>query len=174
MSSEEFWKPDGGVDHGSVRLKPTQAVWLPFYSKQEYSVFMLKHLLKTAEKSRHKLFFHAALVVSGGRILSSGYNRGTLHAEVMALRKLSHKQRCHTTIWSIRVTNGGKLANAKPCPDCLETLRKSRVKTVIYSTAEGTIETLRIRSNTNFNGENHDPSTCPSSPRSHYYTPLSR
>ncbi len=106
---------------------------------------MLRYLMKVVEKSRHSHFFHAALVLHGNRILSSGYNRGELHAEVMAMNRLPLEARPRSTVWSIRVTPTGKLANAKPCPECMEALRNNRVKKVVYSTAGGKLETMRIK-----------------------------
>lgn len=88
-------------------------------------------------------FRHGAIVTKGGNILATGYNHDHTHAEVAALSKLWPSKRAGCTVWSLRVTNGGNLANGKPCPECLRYMLDAGVAKVVYSTADREIETMR-------------------------------
>ena len=106
---------------------------------------MLAVCRRLCQKSNHN-HKHAALVVRGGSIVSTGYNHNGRHAEVSALSKMWPSERKGTTVFSIRFSKGGnKLANAKPCIECQAFLAANGVKKVVYSTVDGTLETMRIR-----------------------------
>jgi tRNA(Arg) A34 adenosine deaminase TadA len=112
-------------------------------------------LIRTASKSTHGKFFHAAQVQVGGRTLSVGYNKGlggpdregmwTVHAEVMAIRRALYYRESlkGTTVVSIRVTRQGRLANARPCAACMKAIINAGVKRIIFSTSQGTLEEVR-------------------------------
>lgn len=95
----------------------------------------LNKLLKTARRSDHKIYNHAALVIKGGAILSSGYNHGWKHAEVHALEKLWPNKRKGTTVIVIRASKSkfGPLGNSRPCQKCIDFLKENGVVRVIYS-----------------------------------------
>lgn len=105
---------------------------------------MTPRLLRLAAKAQHSRSFHAVLVKRGGAVLAAGYNHGHIHAEVMALNQLWPSKRAGTVVWSVRVTRGGRLAMAKPCPRCETYLRANGVKKVVYSSSEGVLETMRL------------------------------
>lgn len=100
--------------------------------------------MKLAYHARHKAHKHAVMVFRGGNIVAVGVNHDTIHAEVAALRTLWPCERRGTKVVSIRLTRGGKLGMAKPCPDCEAFLRKNGVKTVIYSNKNGQMERIRL------------------------------
>lgn len=105
---------------------------------------MIKLARKLAKKAQHTFAFHAAIVEKGGAIVATGYNHDWLHAERVAIGKLWPSKRNKCKLWSIRVTKGGKLANARPCTACEAYIRASGIKVVWYSTDEGKIERLDI------------------------------
>lgn len=103
-----------------------------------------KLIIRLAFKSGHKWAKHAALVLKGGAVVATGFNHEWNHAEVSALQKLWPNKRRGTTVWSIRLTRTGRLAEAKPCPACDQFLRENGVKAVVYSTQDGRIERMKL------------------------------
>lgn len=105
----------------------------------------LKIAKTVANKSPHQSFKHCAVLMKGGSIVSIGYNKGTTHAEIMAINKPWASEVKGCSILSIRVTKGNNLlANAKPCDDCQKALHKAGIKKVLYSTANRVIEEMRL------------------------------
>ena len=90
-----------------------------------------------------------AVVVSGNRVLATGFNRKrndpkycekgwSIHAEVSAIRKLKNRPfGPKTTIYVARITRAGKIAMAKPCETCEKAVYESGIKRIIYTTNEG-------------------------------------
>jgi tRNA(Arg) A34 adenosine deaminase TadA len=91
-------------------------------------------------------FKHSAIVFRGGAVLASASNDAWEHAEVRAVRRAASEgsQITGTTVLSVRVTEMGLLRNAKPCPACMHFMRCYGVRTVLYSTANGQIERIRL------------------------------
>lgn len=100
--------------------------------------------IRLSEKARHKCHRHAALVYRGGNLVAQGVNHDEVHAEVQALKKLWPDHRRGTTVLSVRMTRGGKLGMAKPCPECEEYMREAGVKKVVYSDDNGQMQTMRL------------------------------
>ncbi len=98
---------------------------------------------KLASQSWHPNMYHASIVIRGGAIVSTGFNTMSTHAEVMALRDLWPSERKGTKLWSIRVTPGGRFANARPCPECLEKIREAGVKMVYYTDDNGNVQKMK-------------------------------
>jgi deoxycytidylate deaminase len=105
---------------------------------------------KAPQNLRHKL---GAVVVKGGRILSTGYNevrytkelkKPTLHAEQSAILKLLKRRRLHdlvgSSIYVYRRTPGGNLGNACPCSVCMDLIRSVGIKRVFYTEDNNTME----------------------------------
>jgi tRNA(Arg) A34 adenosine deaminase TadA len=90
-----------------------------------------------------------AVVVSGNRLLATGFNRKrndprfcergwSIHAEVSALKRIKQGAlRPNTTIYVARVTRAGRIAMAKPCETCEKAVYDSGIKRIIYTTNEG-------------------------------------
>lgn len=88
-----------------------------------------------------------AVLVSSGRVLSTGFNRYrndpsqvepggvSYHAEQVALRKAGDAQ--GATIYIARVTRSGLIGLAKPCEMCQELLATHGVHTAIWTEADG-------------------------------------
>lgn len=106
---------------------------------------MFAALRRASLKSPYDTYQHAVLVMSGGAVRAIGYNTYNRHAEVMALAKLWPSERRGTRIFSVRFTKTGKLAMAKPCPECQKYLKKHGVKQVTYSDSNGCMQVLRLR-----------------------------
>lgn len=106
---------------------------------------------KVALKSEHKQHRHGAVIVKGGRVLSTGYNQlrpsnviktPTLHAEAHAILKVLGDRRQHelvgATMYVSRWTRGGCLSLSKPCPSCTDLLRSVGIRDCVYTTSTGT------------------------------------
>jgi pyrimidine deaminase RibD-like protein len=104
----------------------------------------LARAVKLAGTARHRSHKHSALVFRGGALISQGVNHDTVHAEVQALKKLWPSHRAGTTVLTIRMTKGGNLGMAKPCPICEAYMRGAGVKKVIYSDASGQLITMKL------------------------------
>lgn len=91
-------------------------------------------LINTALRSAER-FKHGAVVVRGGRVLSIGYNKGKIHAEVDALKKVSDPS--GTTLYVVRIGHDGKLRLSRPCNNCLNYAINCGVKRIVYSIADG-------------------------------------
>lgn len=100
---------------------------------------------RTANRSTHKDYTHAAIVVRGGAVVAMASNHGTAHAEVRALSRLWPSERVGTRVYSLRFTKTGRLAMAKPCEKCESYMRRMGVKSCTYSTQAGTLERMRLR-----------------------------
>lgn len=104
-------------------------------------------LKRVAYRSTHSQFFHAAQIKIGGAVLATANNTSSYapnaygHAETRVCRTArasGHTLRGATVI-SIRVTKTGKLANAKPCTQCVTNMREYGIRKVIYSVADGSL-----------------------------------
>lgn len=115
---------------------------------------MIRIASKAAAKSpfeRHRL---GAVIVKGGRVLSTGFNEvrytkelrnSTLHAEEAAILKLLKSKRLKdlagAELFVSRVCPSGRLGLSKPCSRCTHLIQSVGVAKVHYSTNEGTVET---------------------------------
>jgi deoxycytidylate deaminase len=102
----------------------------------------LKQAIKLAQNSPHPRFWHAAIVLKGGAVLSSGYNHDGLHAEVVALSKLWPSKRRGVTVLSLRMGRDGKLSMARPCPKCEKFCLDNGVSKVYFTDRKGEIQEL--------------------------------
>lgn len=112
---------------------------------------------KQAKKSQHRQHKLGAVIVKGGRILSTGYNSlrpslelktETLHAEAAAVLKLLKARRLAdlsgAEMYVTRFTRGGRVGLACPCSDCRALLTSVGVRRVYYTTDTGDIGELRL------------------------------
>ena len=88
----------------------------------------------------------AALVIRGGKILAAAPNmknhRGSIHAEANALARMTYQKRRPkgATVFVARFRQDGSFGNAKPCSNCIQFLKTHRVKDVVWTTANQTLE----------------------------------
>jgi len=112
---------------------------------------------KQALKSTFKQHRVGAVLVKGGNILATGFNTKqpskvlgtpTRHAEASAILKLLKEGRQHELVDSIlfvsRYTAGGRLGLARPCDSCMGLIQAVGIKTVSYTTNEGTTERIKL------------------------------
>lgn len=95
--------------------------------------------IKAASRSTHPQYWHSALLIRGGAVLASGWNHDGRHAEIVALGKLWPSKRVGATLVSLRVGRDGKLAMAKPCPECAKVLREAGIMKIYYSDRNGNV-----------------------------------
>jgi tRNA(Arg) A34 adenosine deaminase TadA len=97
---------------------------------------------------------HGAVVVKSGRVLGSGWNKDrnhpsvvspeniktdcSYHAEEVAIRDANHYVR-NATIYVARVNKHGEDRDSKPCSRCLNLIKISGIKRVIYTVQLGRI-----------------------------------
>ena len=112
-----------------------------------------KNAIKS-EFSRHRL---GAVIVRGGRVISTGFNslrytkelkHHTLHAEEAAILNLLKSRRQHLLIGSelyvCRVRPNGTTGLSRPCARCMELIHSVGISRVFYTTNENTVESLKL------------------------------
>lgn len=93
---------------------------------------------------------HGAVIVKGGRVISTGINKDrshprivssehikdhcSVHAEVDAIKKA--KDVTGATIYVARVNRRGKARDSRPCSRCYEVIRSNGIKKIVYTTSE--------------------------------------
>lgn len=116
---------------------------------------MLRVAAKQAASSNHHKFKLGAVLVRGGRVLSSGVNiakkgpdtppcRESIHAEVMAIK--GAKKTEGATIYVARLSNAGRLALAKPCEYCIEHMNANGIYRVVFSISDSVAESFYLDS----------------------------
>lgn len=100
-------------------------------------------LIRLAKHSQHHQFKHVSILIKGHVILNWGVNNSNRHSEIAAIKGYEPEQLHNSMLVNFRMTKTGKLANSKPCDDCMEVLLDSGVRIIWYSTPEG-FEKLRI------------------------------
>ena len=108
-----------------------------------------------AEQAPHEQWRVGAVLVRGGSVLSTGFNRYrndpaqvdlpgvSYHAEEAALRKASDPR--GATLYVARVTRSGVLGMSKPCAKCERLLAQHDVHTVVWTSSMG-VHKERVRS----------------------------
>jgi pyrimidine deaminase RibD-like protein len=106
---------------------------------------------KLAAKSQHHQHHHACIITKGGKIIATGYNHLTMHAEMDALRKVttrflySGKVQKGLVLWSFRWRKNGTWGNAKPCERCMYWMKRCTafvIDDVYFTNAAGQLERL--------------------------------
>ena len=113
---------------------------MTYYTSMLSMATITRHALKSIHKQHH----HVAVLTRGGAIVAIGWNHGETHAEMKALHQIWPDHRPGLVLWSFRVTRLGKLAMAKPCPNCTKELVKNGITKVHYSDAQGVMRALRL------------------------------
>ena len=119
--------------------------------KYDYYVELAK---TQAEKSHHLNFKHGAVLLSGKKIISNGYNKQlnsinknafgykSMHAEMNLI--VNSKSQKNTNLKKInnlvavvvRVSSDGSFRLSKPCDHCFNILKQNNIKKVYYSTGK--------------------------------------
>ncbi len=114
-------------------------------SKREKAFLSVARYLATKSVSKQK---HGAIVVKGGRVLGTGYNKDrnhpdyvsaehikthcSVHAEVEAIRDAGWNVK-GAVLYVARVNNHGKDRYSKPCDRCAVVIEETEIKKVIYT-----------------------------------------
>jgi pyrimidine deaminase RibD-like protein len=107
-----------------------------------------------AKKSQAKNT-HGAVVVKGGRVLGTGFNKNrnnphyvspehiktdcSTHAEESAIRDAGCDVK-GAIIYVARINKVGEDRDSKPCPRCLTLIKESGIKRIIHTTNSGRID----------------------------------
>lgn len=94
------------------------------------------------DRCNHPWAYHVALMVRKSRIISIGINYAWNHAEEDAIGKCPAGLRKECVLYSIRISKGGKVSNAKPCKECQELIEREGIQLVMYSNELGNIVQL--------------------------------
>ncbi len=110
--------------------------------------------LKQAHQAPHDKWRVGAVLVKGGSLISTGFNRYrnnpaivqiddvSYHAEEVCLMKAGDPR--GATIYVARVTKSGVTGMAKPCEKCQELLLEHGVRSVVYTTTDGVVKLRSI------------------------------
>lgn len=117
----------------------------PYLSKKDSAYLSVARYLAERSVANKK---HGAVVVKGGRVLGTGFNKdrthpltmspehiksdSSYHAEEVAIRE-SGKDVRGAIIYVARVNNQGVDRNSKPCPKCQSLIEERGIKRVIYT-----------------------------------------
>ena len=112
---------------------------------------------KAAGRSPFKQHRLGAVVVKGGRVLSTGYNeirwnqrfqKENVHAEEAAIVKLLTAGRPSSLIgadiYVSRFTRGGAIGLAKPCLSCQRLIQASGIRRAYYTCSDGTTGVIKF------------------------------
>jgi deoxycytidylate deaminase len=108
--------------------------------------------------SSHPSYMMGSILVSGGRIISSGTNSEGppaffvgdtgpwlgRHAEVRCLTGIEKKQTKGATLYIAGITKKHNIILTKPCINCLNIAKKMLIKRVVFHSKEGEIREERI------------------------------
>lgn len=115
-------------------------------SNKEKSFLNVARALAFQSKERR---MHGAVVVKGGRVLGSGWNKGTNHPTVVSQHHIKTHCSRHAeeeaiknggsnlkgaTIYVARINRDGIDRNSKPCQKCERLIKEAGIKRVIYTT----------------------------------------
>lgn len=106
----------------------------------------LNQMRRIADSSTHQRYHHAALIFSGSRLLSYGYNFGTTHAEESAIKRLSRRSRrginnssmpsnLHLISFMYKKSSGN-MGYSLPCDSCMHLLKLKGIRTITYFNRE--------------------------------------
>lgn len=99
---------------------------------------------KIAKKSDHKFHHHVAIIMGPDGIVAIGYNKSTIHAEAMAVRKLLLAGGKGSRLYSYRIRRDGRIGASKPCAGCEKAIRDAGIRYVYYSDYDGRQERMAL------------------------------
>ena len=116
---------------------------------------------RVAEESEFPDYRHGALLVRGGSILNSAYNKNshigwanrfrakacghaTHHAELGAILGVDRAKTSGADVYVVRIGRTGELKMSKPCQMCQSVLAHMGVKRVYYSINEKKVGCIKL------------------------------
>lgn len=114
-----------------------------------------KHAIDAALVSDNKYHRVGSSLWNGSRLISVGWNNfkthphsptrfHAQHSEFNCLVGLHKYDVVGATIFVVRLTRGGDIGIAKPCPDCERFLRAAGIKRVYYSGRDYVVQEMRL------------------------------
>jgi len=114
-----------------------------------------------ARQSSYGKIRHGAVLVKGGSIINSSYNKdkfsafgsrfrdqdlgpATHHAELGCILGLSRTKTIGATMYVVRINKQGEYRMSKPCPMCHKILKHCGIKKVVYTKNEDEIESYKL------------------------------
>uniref|UniRef100_A0A6C0KU24 CMP/dCMP-type deaminase domain-containing protein n=1 Tax=viral metagenome TaxID=1070528 RepID=A0A6C0KU24_9ZZZZ len=111
---------------------------MQLYSKKFFSVLRL--LIQESHFST-RIHKHACAILRGGKIIDISNNniknRVANHAEQNLLYRWKNCTLHNCILFVVRVVQGDKFADSKPCFHCVQNIKKSGIKKVVFSTNSG-------------------------------------
>lgn len=105
----------------------------------------LTMMKRIAKMSPHVKYQHCSLIFAGSRLLTYGYNREHIHAEIVAINRLNallrnenskRPRNLHLVNLMIKRKND-RLGNSYPCDACCYEIVHAGIKHVTYFNDEG-------------------------------------
>lgn len=121
-------------------------------SKRDKAYLSVARYCATKSKARNT---HGAVIVKGGRVLSTGWNKNrnhpaivspehiktecSYHAEEVAIREAGEDNVKGAVIYVARISKNGDDRDSKPCPKCAALIRQAGIKRVVFTMEAGEI-----------------------------------
>lgn len=121
-------------------------------SKRDRSYLSVARYLAKRSSARNT---HGAVVVKGGRVLGTGWNKNrnhpaivspehiktecSYHAEEVAIREAGESNVRGAVIYVARVNKNGHDRDSKPCPKCTSLIEQVGIKRVVFTMEAGEI-----------------------------------
>jgi deoxycytidylate deaminase len=115
-------------------------------SRKDFAYLSVARYLATKSTARNT---HGAVVVKGGRVLGTGFNKDrnhpkivspehiktdcSTHAEEVAIRDAGEDNIKGAIIYVARVNRHGNDRDSKPCPRCSKLIERVGIKRVIFT-----------------------------------------
>lgn len=119
-------------------------------SKRDRSYLSVARYMAKKSVSRNT---HGAVVVKGGRVLGTGFNKDrnhpaivspehikeycSFHAEEVAIREAGEDNLRNAVIYVARVNRQGKDRDSKPCSRCSDLIKRVGIKRVVFTAEAG-------------------------------------
>ncbi len=121
----------------------------------------IENSARTARESEFPNYRHGAILVRGGSILNTAFNKSnhinwankfrakncghaTHHAEVGAVLGMAREKTTGATVYVARVGKSGELKMSKPCEMCQQVLAHVGIKKVYYSIDDENIGCIKL------------------------------
>lgn len=90
-----------------------------------------RFLLKRAKNHYHRKTRLVAVLVSGGSVLSVGFNTDSNHAEISAIKLAKNPE--GSKLYVLRLRKDGVVGIAKPCLNCQKVIKQNQIHRVFHT-----------------------------------------
>lgn len=132
----------------------------PHLPSEKFLIKGMQTAIESAVFSDFPTFKLGAALYSRRKLISVGWNHTKTHPLLFQGSKHRRQESRHaefsvllgvpkhlvvgSTVFVARVTKGGRVSMAKPCPSCQNLLKTAGVRKVYYSNPEGIMEEYRV------------------------------